>query len=109
VSTESYCLDVRLGCEEQHREELIEFLKENRDQFGVTKAQCGVWEGRKLLRIQTPKGGELARALIEGLSKGDENVYEVHDTVADATHSLHWLPDLDTVHGHEEFNIASLH
>ncbi|MCR4275795.1 MAG: hypothetical protein NUV90_00185 [Candidatus Parcubacteria bacterium] len=104
----SFCLDIRVGRVERYREELIAFLRDNGAPFGVTKAQRGMWEGVKILRVQTPKAAELAQFIIDGVRTGDDNDYEVHESRSDAQRCETWLADYDTSFGYEEFDLLIL-
>ena len=101
----SYCLDIRVGYSEQDRDELIGFLRQVGKFFGVGKAQRGMWQGAKILRVETPKAAELAQHIIKSLRLGDDYDYEVHETFTDANRCDTWLPDFDTAHGHERFDL----
>lgn len=103
----SYCLDIRVGRSEQERNTLIEFLMQAGKFFEVGKAQRGMWQGAKILRVETPKATELAQHIMKSLRLGDDYDYEIHETFTDANRSDTWLPDLDTTHGHERFDLVS--
>ena len=102
----SYCLDIRVGRNEQDREDLIRLLEQAGKFFGVGKAQRGKWQGVKILRVETPKATELAQLIIKSLRAGDDYDYEVHETFTDANRSDTWLPDFDTRFGHEWFDLV---
>lgn len=105
---DSFCLDIRVGRNEQYREELIVFLCEKALAFGVTKAQRLMWNGTKILRVQTPKAAELAQFLIDKMLDGDEFEYVVHESRIDAQRADWWNPDYDTALGYEEFDLVDL-
>ncbi|MFZ2253099.1 MAG: hypothetical protein WAW13_02910 [Minisyncoccia bacterium] len=103
----SYCLDIGVGYDERYRDELIELLQLPIivAQFELTRAQRGMWQGSKLLRVLTPKAHELVQYIIKNLRTGDDNDYEVHDNGTDADRSMTWLPDYDTEHGYKWFDL----
>lgn len=101
----SFCLDIRAGRSETDREGTIAFLKRAGVPFGVTKAQRLMWNGTKILRVQTPKAAELAQFLIDKMLDGDEFEYVVHESRIDAQRADWWNPDYDTRFGYEEFDL----
>ena len=101
----SYCLDVIVGYKESCREELIDFLKRTSETFEIGKVQRGMWQGTKILRIETPKAADLQQHIYSELHTGDDNDYVVYETSIDAQRSDTWLPDFDTAHGSEPFSL----
>lgn len=102
----SYCLDISVGRNERYRDELIAFLKQTGAPFALGKASRGMWQGVKILRVETPKAEELTQHIIDGLPTGDDNDYEVHYSHTDANRSMTWLPDLDTAFGYKAFDLV---
>lgn len=100
---QSYCLDVTVGYDESYREKLIDFLKRTGQSFEIGKVQRGMWQGTKILRIETPKAEALRQHIYEWFLIGGDNDYVIHDTYIDAQRSDTWLPDLDTCHNAEPF------
>lgn len=103
--SQSYCLDVVLGYDESYREDLIEFLRETRARFQIGKLTRGMWQGAKILRIETPKASELQRHIFENYRLGDDCDYQIHETQIEAFRSDTWLPDFDTSHGYDSFTL----
>ncbi len=103
----SYCLDIRVGRDDECWELLIGFLRLTGTLWGVTATQCGRMNGVKILRVLTPKAHDLMRHIVENFHAGDGNEYTVHDTCADAEQSTGWLPDLNHPLGDEEFDLLS--
>lgn len=98
----TFCVDIRVGYDEEEREELIEFLKEKGNPFDIVLAQRGMWEGVKILRVETPKANDLIKHIMSNIFAGDDYEYEVHETRKDAFRSDTYLPDYDSKFGHEE-------
>lgn len=109
MTTGSFCLDVGLGYDERYREELIAFLKglskNLKEKLGITKAERGMWEGVKILRIQTTKAEQLQIYILENTDTGDDNDYRILDNRVDADRCMVYLPDYDTDYGYAEFDL----
>ena len=104
----TYCLDIYVGRSEQVREELIHFL-EGSAPLSVKKAQRGMWQGVKILRVQTTDAEELQQILIDEFRMGDDCDYVAHYSAVDEQRSMTWLPDYDTKFDQEEFSFAFVH
>lgn len=103
---QSYCLDINVGRSEATREELIAFL-EGAAPLSVTgKAWRGMWNGMKLLRVETTDAEELKQIITDEFHTGDDCEYAIHYSATDAQRSMEWLPDFDTEFGHEEFRLV---
>jgi hypothetical protein len=104
--TPSYCLDVVVGYQEGDRQELIAFLALTGQPFEIGQLQRGMWQGTKILRIETSNARGLQSHIYGGLLSGDDYQYVIHDTYVDARRSMTWLPDFDTKYGYEPFDFA---
>ena len=102
----SYCLDINVGRSERTRQELIHFLEEAAPLSVTGKAQRGMWDGMKILRVHTTDAEELQQVIIDEFRTGDDCEFTIHDSDIDARRSMTWIPDLDTEFGHEEFTLA---
>jgi len=104
----SYCLDIDVGYDERYRDELIALLQQpaTMARFELTRAERGMWQEVKLLRVLTPKAQALQQFIEEQLRTGDDNDYVIYDTGVDANRSMTLLPDYDSPHGYESFEIA---
>ena len=102
----SYCLDVTVGRDERYRQELIDFLMQSGKPFKIGKVQRGMWQGRKILRIETSDAETLQQHIYNSLHSGDDYDYIIHASFIDAQRSDTWLPDLDTRYNAEPFSLT---
>jgi hypothetical protein len=107
----SYCLDINVGRSELTREELIIFLENAAplSVLSVGRVWRGMWNGKKLLRVQTIDAEELQQIITDEFRTGDDCEYMIHYSPVDAQRSMEWLPDFDTALGHEESHLAFVH
>lgn len=101
----SYCIDITVGYDEKHMEELIILLKGLDKSFGATKAQRGRMDDLKKLRVWTPYANDVKGIIGDLLQGDDENEYEIHFSEVDARRSMNWLPDYNHPLGDKEFNL----
>lgn len=99
------CLDVRVGYQEAAREDLIKFLKANRLKLGPMTAERGMWGGVKILRIRTADADALHIFIVHEYLLGDDCEFEIYFTEIDARRSMTYLPDYDSEHGYETFDL----
>ncbi|MDD3531643.1 MAG: hypothetical protein PHV99_03590, partial [Candidatus Pacebacteria bacterium] len=102
----SYCLVINVGRSEQARQELIAFLEGAAPLSVSGKVWCGMWNGRKLLRVETTDAEGLREIITDEFRIGDDCEYEVHHSAIDAQRSMTWLPDFDTPLGYKGFRLS---
>ena len=103
--SDSYGLDIIAGFDGIGREKLVAFLQETGRPFDISKAQRGIWYGRAILRVWTPKAEELQRHIIAGMENGNCNEYEIYASYDDMQRTKNWWPDTGATWGCEEFDL----
>jgi hypothetical protein len=90
---ESYCLDVFMEGDEILRENLLDFLKKEKSDFGITCGQFGMWGTMRTFRVLTPQAKALTFHIIRTIKGAEDYSYDEYYSQKKAENSMFWDPD----------------